>query len=179
VAELVDLHRFVEVFEPMFTELGHGRIDQFAGLTREQHLATVPGCGDPSCLMNVASDVALVRHKRSPSVESYSHPDGTVGQGVLRDHRGLDRIPGVPEGDEERVALGVDLDATTTCERFSDQPPMLREGFRVLMLAQYMQQPGRTFHVCEQEGDSARGKLAPHAEMMRQEQFRCSAVAAL
>jgi hypothetical protein len=73
--------------------------------------------------MHVHADVVVVADLRLAGVHAHPHAHlDRLGPGVrderpLGGHRGRDCIGGAREGDEERVALGVDLDAAMLLER--------------------------------------------------------------
>ena len=73
-----------------------------------------------------------------------------------------DRTRSGREGEEEGVALGVDLDPALDCARCPDQPPVLGQRFRVGLGAELVQEPRRALDVGEEEGDGA-GREAAHA----------------
>ena len=75
-------------------------------------------------------------------------PVDGCGHGVL----------GPPEGDEEGVALRVDLMSAVGCEGLAQQSLMLRERLSVEP-AQTLQQARRSLDVREQEADSPGGPL--------------------
>ena len=59
------------------------------------------------------------------------------------------------EGDEERVALRVDLDAAVRREGGAQDAPVLGERLRVALGAERVQQPRRALDVGEEERDGA------------------------
>jgi len=81
---------------------------------------------------------------------------------ALRVDGGTDRVLRLPKGDEERVALGVDLVATTVLERGSQQPFVVCHHLRVAV-SQPAQQLGRSLDVREEEGDGAGWELRHHS----------------
>ena len=83
----------------------------------------------------------------------------------LRVLRGGDRGRSVGEGDEERVALCVDLDATVADERVAKHATVLGQHLGVALGSELVQQLGRALDVGEEERDGARRELA-HALMM-------------
>jgi hypothetical protein len=72
--------------------------------------------------------------------------------------RGVDRLAGAREGEEERVALRVDLASTGRAERLADDPAMLRENLAV-RLPELLEERSRALDVGEDERDRARRQL--------------------
>ena len=68
------------------------------------------------------------------------------------------------EGDEERIALGVDLDAVVPRERIPEHPAMLGENVCVAV-TELLEQSRRPFDVGEEKRDRSARKL-PHADMI-------------
>ena len=66
------------------------------------------------------------------------------------------------EGEEEGVALRVDLDPALGGTRLADDTPMLGQRLRVGLGAELVQQLRRPLDVGEEEGDGAGRKLRPH-----------------
>jgi hypothetical protein len=80
--------------------------------------------------------------------------------------RRVDRLAGVREGVEERVALRVDLDATVAIEGLAQQAAMLGQGLRVGLGAELVQQPRRPLDVGEHEGNGPGRQVSPHGRIM-------------
>jgi hypothetical protein len=59
------------------------------------------------------------------------------------------------EGDEESVALRIDLDPAVAPESPAHDAAMFGERLRVGFGAELMQEPGRALHVREEEGHGA------------------------
>ena len=76
-----------------------------------------------------------------------------------------DRILAALKGDEERVALGVDLPTVVCRERSSQDALMLGEHVAVAA-AQLLQQLGRAFDVGEEKRDGSAGQLAHVADSL-------------
>ena len=77
---------------------------------------------------------------------------------ALRRHRGADSVFPAREGDEERVALRVDLVAPVSRRGLADDALVLGKHFRVVR-ADLPEQLGRPFDVREQERDRPARKL--------------------
>ena len=80
--------------------------------------------------MDVRSDVALLRQQRRTGVEA--HPNRQL-ELLLRLARRRERTRRGREGNEEGVALRVDLDAAVPLERLTQNAAVLGEPFRVLL----------------------------------------------
>ena len=154
--ELVEPHRLSEVLQPVLAQIPERRtFDQLLRGLGDEDLPPVPGRADAGGAMDVHADVALVRNGRLPRVDA--HPNRELEPALRLLGRGQ-RVGGPGEGDEERVALCVDLDAAVTLERLAQHAAVLfqQPGVGLPVLAQ---QPGRAFDVREQEGDGAGREL--------------------
>ncbi len=121
---------------------------------REDDLPSVRGRRDPRRAMDVDSDVAFVGHLRLPGVDAHANADLAAAERLAGGGRGRDRIGCSREGDEEGVALGVDLDAVVPGERSSQRGAVFGEEIGVPG-AVFLKEPGRAFDVREEEGDGA------------------------
>jgi hypothetical protein len=132
---------------------------------RDEDLPAVADRSDASCAMDVDADVALLGEERLARVQA--HPDADrsgLERNLSVDSRGK-CIRGPREGDEERVSLRVDLDATVPAKTFTQRLSMVAKHIRV-RIAELVQQPSRSLDVREEEGDCPGWKLA-HTGMMR------------
>jgi hypothetical protein len=155
-SELEDPLRAGEVLEPVLPEIAQAvRGGQGRRRRRHEDLAAVARRGNPCRAVDVAADVALGRQVRRPGVDAHPHADGTGREGLLALPRGVDRALGRPEGDKERIALVVDLDAAVARAGVAQDPPVLREGISVRRRTQLVEEPGRSLDVGEQERDRA------------------------
>ena len=125
---------------------------------RDEDLAPIPGRADPSRPMDGEPRVTTARRNRLARVQAHPHLDlHAVRPGVRRDgelaldgrHQCVSRTR---EGDEERVALGVDLIASMRFECRAQQPLVLLEHLAV-PLSQQLDEARRPLYVGEQEGD--------------------------
>jgi hypothetical protein len=73
-------------------------------------------------------------------MHSDTHADRPLGERLLHLRRSRDRIRRARERVEERVALGVDLNAAVTIERVTERAAVLRQHVRV-PVAELVQQP--------------------------------------
>ena len=147
----------------MAPEVAYGNVDERVRRLGEKHLAAVAGGGDASPFVHVQADVALVRHARLARVESHPHPDRARSERPLRFLRRCDRVRGAGEGDKERVALRVHLDAAVIVERGSEQAAVLVER-RCVAVAELVQQLRRALDVGEEERDDASRQIAGHRQ---------------
>jgi len=90
--------------------------------------------------VNVGADVALVGHDRLARVHAHAHRDDAVRQRRLRVSRGGERVSCPCERDEERVALRVDLDAGVEREGGPQPLAVIRQGRRVALRAESVEQ---------------------------------------
>jgi hypothetical protein len=160
--ELEEPERLGEVLQPVLAEVGQLALDKRARRLREEHLAAVPGGGDPRRQVDVRADVALPAAVRAPRVQAHPHPDRAGGQCLLAVAGGRERRGRGRERVEEGVSLGVDLHAATPSERRPQQPPVLGERLLVGLCAQLVQQAGGALDVGEEQGDAAVRKLVRH-----------------
>ncbi len=70
------------------------------------------------------------------------------------------------ERDEERIALGVDLDSTMRDERIAKDTPVLRECVGVHVRAETVQQPCRALDVREEQGDGSAREIGAHRRVI-------------
>ena len=84
----------------------------------------------------------------------------------LRLARGFECARRGREGDEEGVALRVDLDAAVSLERVAQDAAVLGQRVRVALRAELVEKPRRALDVGEEKGDGAARKLA-HAASLR------------
>jgi hypothetical protein len=110
--------------------------------------------------MDAEPEIALRVDLRLAGVETHSHAHGcSVGprmrvESSLRRDRGGDSVAGSFEGDEERVALGVDLPPLVRLASLPNQALVLLEYVRV-SVAEALHEGGRAFEVREEERDRA------------------------
>ena len=152
----------VEVLEPMQAQVVQvGVVDQLRGGGTDQDLAAVAGGGDAGGAVDVGPDVALVGQQRGAGVEADADPDRSPrpGRRVRLGRRGQ-RAGRGREGDEEGVALGVDLDPAVAREGVAHDAAVLGQRIGVRFGAECMEQLRRALHVGEEEGDRAGRELA-------------------
>ena len=81
---------------------------------RDEDLAAVAGRRNPGGSVNVDSDVTLVCCERLARVNAHPNANRSCGEHLLTFAGGSERVLRRREGDEEGIALRVDLDATVT-----------------------------------------------------------------
>ena len=127
---------------------------------RDEDLPAVPSRADTGRLVHVDADVTLSSQDRLAGMDAHPHADRLGRQRVLGLARREQRLPRVGEGDEEGVALRVDLDPAVRRERRSQRAPVLSQRVCVPLGAQLVQQRGRALDVGEQERDGAGRQIA-------------------
>ena len=100
--------------------------------------------------------------RRRTGVQAHAHRDRPGRELLVRLLRGRRRSLGGRERDEERVALGVDLDAAVSGERIAQHAAVLGERLGVRVRPERVQQPRRALDVGEEEGDGAGREIRPH-----------------
>ena len=141
--ELVDALRLVEVLQPALPDRMHGDTlrdggaDERPRRLREEDAAARGGAAEPRGADDVEAVVALLADRRLAGVEAHAHADvhplrpRVRRVRALRLDRGRDRVARAREGEEERVALRVDLDAAAVSERLAHEPPVVGEHVAV------------------------------------------------
>ena len=113
---------------------------------------------DASGARQVDADVVPALGERGlAGVHADPHADVAVGQRSLCRCGSGDRIMRATERDEERIALGVDLDAVVLGEGVTEHVPVRGEHVAV-PVAEAAGELGRPFDVGEEEGDGSGGE---------------------
>ena len=160
----------VDVLEPVGAERPQGDPDRglaelLARGARQHHLAAVPGRADPGAPVQVDPHVALgARHGRAGVEADAQAQGGSIGPavpgvGALDGDRRAKGGNALGEGDEEGVALGVNLVSAVLGDRRAQDAAVIRQGLGVA-LAERSQEARRALDVGEHEGDRAGGR--PH-----------------
>ena len=95
-------------------------LDAGRGSSGDEHLPAVPGGADARAAVDAEADVAAAAQRRLARVDSHAHPNrvpsghACAGEPALAAIAADDRIARSRKGDEERVALGVDLVAAVS-----------------------------------------------------------------
>ena len=99
----------------------------------EQHVAAASGRAEPGRPHDVEPQISLAAESGLPGVQAHPHANVdavgplVLGMRALCLDRRRDRVPGAREGEEERVALCVDLDAAVLRESLAHQLPVRGE----------------------------------------------------
>src|SRR4029077_20929161 len=148
--ELVDVF-VLDVLEMLLPEVVDGDTvrelvaEQRARGLREQDLAAVPGRGDPLRADHVEAEVTLLADVWLAGVHAHTHeqlPSArplVVAQRALRVDRGGHGVARTWEGEEERVALSVDLRALAGAERLAHKPPVVARDAPELLVAELLE----------------------------------------
>ena len=180
---LVDANRAIEVLEAVLPEVTQEDVE-ILFLVLEQrlrrlghkHLAAVPGRADAGGTVDGQSGVAGLTSGGLACVDPHSNLDVHGLWPLVGEERKLSfdgskhRLARAREGDEEGIALRVDLVAAVSRERCAQQPLMLGEH-PLVPVAELLHEPRRPLDVREQEGDGAARTLrlahrgAPHREL--------------
>ena len=107
--------------------------------------------GDARPAVDVLADVALRRRGRRARVQAHAHADRSCGEPLARGPRGLRGSARRRKRDEERVALGVDLDAAVRRRRLAHDPPVLGERLGVPSRPEGVEQARRPLDVGEEQ----------------------------
>ena len=117
--QLVDALRAGQVLQAVLAEIDDLVLvdEQVARRVREENLPAVPGGRDPGGAVHVHAHIAVLRQQRLARMDAHPHADAVLLQESLRRAGRARRIARPAEGDEEGVALGVDLDARRATPR--------------------------------------------------------------
>ena len=166
VAELVDPLRRGQIFEPMLSEVAQRFCtDQIWRRLRKENLPAVSRRGDARRPVDVDADVPFVGDERLAGMQAHAHADRAPFERGAAGGGGKQRIRGFREGDEERVALRVYLDATVGLERLAQRSSVAGEDL-CIAVTELVDQPRGPFHVGEQEGNGSARQVA-HSGIMR------------
>jgi hypothetical protein len=125
--------------------------DEFRGRGRNNYLPTVSRRCDPGGMMNIGANVTLFGEERRSGV--HAHPQSYRPRGEpLRDRlRSLDRAPRVRERQEERISLGIDLDAAAPRRLCSNKLPVLGKRVGIRLSSELTKNACRSLDVREDE----------------------------
>ena len=143
----------------MLPELAHDLVHLLACLLRQKDLPAVTRTHHPGGQMDVSPDVLGRIEQRRPGVQAHPHPHAAVRQRRLRLPRCSSTGHRLLEGDEERVALVVDLIAAVPAEDLAQDTAVLAQRLSVGLRAELVQKPGRLLDVAEQKRDRSGRKL--------------------
>ena len=133
---------------------------QGARVSGDEYLPAVGGGADTCRFVHVVPDVALRAQVRCTRMDTDTDVY-RAGRQVLEALLGRrDRVQRRRKGDEERVSLGVDLDASVTGERLAQDPPVLLERLGIGRRPEIVQERGRALDIREEERDRASREVA-------------------
>jgi hypothetical protein len=98
-------------------------------------------------------------------VETHSNADRPACERTLALGGGRNCVRHTREGDEEGVALRVDLDPAVGAECASEHSAMLTQRIRVLV-SELVEEPCRALDVGEEKRNYPSRKIPPHSAMM-------------
>ena len=131
-----------------------------------QHLAAVARRADARRLVHRHGHVAVCAWIGQAAVHAHAHSDPSLGRpGLLLERclafgAGEHGLAGVAEGDEERVPLGADLEATMRDPAGPQERPVPLEEGRI-RVTEAVQQAGRALDVGEHERHVPRRQATP------------------
>jgi hypothetical protein len=169
--DLVDPLGLVHVLELVLPQVSQRHVrdrvvaEQLACCLRCEHLAAVPCCGDAAAAVDTEPHVRLAAHRRLTRVNAHAQELRALRplmrcQPALTGDRSQKGIFRTSEGDEERVALRVDLVATVLGKGFPQDPLVICERLAVALSSTLLDQLCRALDVGEEEGDGADRQLA-------------------
>ena len=161
-ADLEQPRRLGKILQPVLAKITDIGLDQVACRPREQHLPAVSGRRDARAQMHVGTDVTLRRDVGSAGMNAHPHPKPAGSKLFLPGLGCRDRRWCSLEGNEEGVALRVDLDPAVRGKSFPQNAPMLGERLRVRFRAEVVQQLRRPLDIGEEEGDRSLRQVAQH-----------------
>src|SRR6478672_7173218 len=133
--------------------------NEIGGRSGKQHLPAVRAGGDPCRTVDVCPHVALLGRQRSTRMETHAHGERQLPLGLARGFEGTGRGR---KGEEEPIALRIDLDAAVPRESLTENPPMFAKHTRIPLRAKFPQQPRRALNVRKDERQRPRRKLRLH-----------------
>ena len=159
--ELVDPFGSGQVLQPVAAEILEHRLGSKGGRGGgNERLPPVPRSGYARCAMDVRADIALIREARRARVNPDPDPDRPVAEIVLHSRRRVQGRGRRREGEEEGIALRVDLMAASLREGLSYDRAMPGESGFVFLLAKIGQETRRALDVGEDEGDRSRREVS-------------------
>ena len=141
-------------------------VEKRHGRRREDDLAAVRERAYTRAAVHVDADVALPGDGRRTRVQSHADRDRPALELMLSRACGVSGAGSGRKGDEEGVALCVDLDAAVRRERFPQHSSVLPERFRVGIWPERVEQARRALDVREEEGHGACGEIPAHGRVI-------------
>ena len=133
VSELVDALWRGQVLEPVLAEVLQLELDELSRRGGDEDLPAVADRRDAGGAVHVVSHVALVGDERRPGVETDADVDRARRQRLREPSRGRKSTGSGRKGEEEGVALGVNLDAAFRGARVPDEAAVLGERLGVCL----------------------------------------------
>ena len=124
----------------MLAEVGELDVDEASGGRRDEHLPAVTGCRDTGGPMHVVTYVAFLSQQRRPGVQPAADPDRPCSKPVGHGRRRSHSTRCGREGEEERIALRIDLDATLASACLANDPPVFGERGGVKLGTEFVQE---------------------------------------
>ena len=115
MTQLVEANGALEVLEPVLPEIAERLgIEECGGRRRHEDLLAVRERRDARSAVNIQSHVPLARYRGDARVQPHAHADRALRESLQRDLRRGGSPCGGGEGNEERVPLGIHLDAAAS-----------------------------------------------------------------
>ena len=166
VAELEDPHQAVEVLDAMLPQVPHRHAggEERSSLLGDQNLTSMGEPAHAGATMDVHPHVPLGREGRCSRVKPHTYLDRADCQRVLPVESRIHSLACGREGDEERVALRVDLDPAVGGESLPQRTTVLGQRLRVRLRPERVKQPRRALDVGEEERDRAGREVGAHVD---------------
>ena len=161
IPELIDPLGCLEILQSVEPEVADGHIDELPRRLGQQYLRPVSGRRDACPSVHIETDIPLLREDRLAGVDPHANSGRARREAVLGDPRRLYGVGGSGEGEEEGVALRVDLDAPMRRGGLAKDPAVLGEHPDV-RVAQFVKQAGRALDVREDKRDRSRWEIGSH-----------------
>ena len=139
-----------QVLKAVEAEIAHIDAGKVRGRLRQEHLPAVAGGRDPRRPVHVEPHVPPIGPERLACVQSHPHPHRAARKRELRVRGGRHGIGRTRKGDEESVALRVDLDALVPPPGLPQRPAVLGKHVRI-PVAQLPEEPRRPLDIREEE----------------------------
>jgi hypothetical protein len=148
---LEDVDGLGNVFETVLTKVDErvAFVDEGSGGMREDDLTAMSRCSHASGKVDVFADVALLREEWRSCVQADPKSDRSGHEPLCDRLGGFECVWRRREGDEERVALGVDLDTASSDTGFAHDSPVRSELLGVGLGAELVEELGRALDVRE------------------------------
>src|SRR2546425_338057 len=117
--ELEEPLGLLQILETVLAEIAKLKLraEQGSGRPRDEHLSAVSCSADARSAVHVEAHIAFIGAGRLACVDSHTHAYRASREGALCVVRGRDGFTGLAKGDEECVALRIDLDSVMRSDR--------------------------------------------------------------